>query len=231
MANNKQHEAETHTSIDDVNDTLTGIGEKVQNNPKIVVYTCVAVAAIVAAILIWVYAVRQPGINAANDALGQADMELLMGNDSIALMKYEKVAQDHGYKAGDLAGLNAAILLYQKQDYEKALTYLKDYSASETIIGAGAKSLEGDCYVNLKQYPQAIECYKKAVSLSDDNPHYTPVFMLKEATVLHEMKDYKAEAALYKEIIAKYPGFANEINANFEKYLERAEALAAQPAN
>ena len=228
MANTKQNVEETRTSIDDVNDTLTGLGEKVQNNPKIVVYTCVAVAAVVAVILIWVYAIRQPGINAANDALGQADMELLMGNDSIALMKYEKVAAEHGYQAGDLAALNAAILLYQKKDYEKALGYLKDYKASESIIGAGAKSLEGDCYVNLQQYPQAIECYKKAISLCDDNPHYTPVFMLKEATVLHEMKDYKAEAALYKEIISKYPAFESEINVNFDKYLERAEALANQ---
>lgn len=228
MANTKQNVEETRTSIDDVNDTLTGLGEKVQNNPKIVVYTCVAVAAVVAVILIWVYAIRQPGINAANDALGQADMELLMGNDSIALMKYEKVAAEHGYQAGDLAALNAAILLYQKKDYEKALGYLKDYKATESIIGAGAKSLEGDCYVNLQQYPQAVECYKKAIKLSDDNPHYTPVFMLKEATVLHEMKDYKAEAALYKEIISKYPAFESEINVNFDKYLERAEALANQ---
>lgn len=228
MANKKQNVEETRTSIDDVNDTLTGLGEKVQNNPKIVVYSCVAVAAVVAVILIWVYAIRQPGINAANDALGQADMELLMGNDSIALMKYEKVAAEHGYQAGDLAALNAAILLYQKKDYEKALGYLKDYKANESIIGAGAKSLEGDCYVNLQQYPQAVECYKKAIKLSDDNPHYTPVFMLKEATVLHEMKDYKAEAALYKEIISKYPAFESEINVNFDKYLERAEALANQ---
>ncbi|MCI9284954.1 MAG: hypothetical protein HFJ91_03985 [Muribaculaceae bacterium] len=129
MADNKTNTEETRTSIDEVNDTLTGLGEKVQNNPRIIVYSCVAVAVVVAVILIWVYAVRQPGINAANEALGQADIELLMGNDSVALAKYQQVAADHGYKAGDLANLNAAILLYKDKKYEEALNHLKNCSA------------------------------------------------------------------------------------------------------
>ncbi|MDE7144933.1 MAG: hypothetical protein K2O30_02125 [Duncaniella sp.] len=43
MANNKPQD-ENRTSIDEVNDTLTGISEKVQNNPKIIIWSCVAVA-------------------------------------------------------------------------------------------------------------------------------------------------------------------------------------------
>ncbi|MDE5916391.1 MAG: tetratricopeptide repeat protein, partial [Duncaniella sp.] len=204
MANNKPVE-EPRTSIDEVNDTLTGIGEKVQSNPKVIVWGCIAVAAVVAVILIYVYAIRQPGQNAANNALGQADVELLMGNDSVALAKYQQVAADHGYDAGNLANLNAAILLYKEGKYEEAISYLKNYSASESVIGASAKSLEGDCYVNLKQYPQAIDCFKQAVKISDNNPHYTPAFLMKEATVLREQKDFKAEAAVYEQIIKDYP--------------------------
>ncbi len=153
---NTNHEEETRTSIDEVNDTLTGLGERVQKNPKTIMYACVAVAAVVIAVLVYVYAVRQPGIRSANDALGQADIELLMGNDSIALAKYQQVADNHGYKAGELAGLNAAILLYKDKKYEEAIKYLNGYSSSESIISAGAKSLEGDCYVNLKKYAEAL---------------------------------------------------------------------------
>ncbi|MBD5313365.1 MAG: tetratricopeptide repeat protein [Bacteroides sp.] len=225
MANNKPTE-ENRTSIDEVNDTLTGIGEKVQSNPKVVVWSCIAVTAVVALILLYVYVIRQPAQNAANNALGQADIELLMGNDSIALAKYQQVAADHGYSAGNLANLNAAILLYKKGDYEKALSYLKDYSSSESVIGASAKSLEGDCYVNLKQYPQAIDCYKKAVKISDNNPHYTPAFLLKEATVLREQKDFKAEAAIYEQILKDYPAYGTEIGVDIKKYLERAQDAA-----
>ena len=225
MANNKPVE-ETRNSIDEVNDTLTGIGEKVQSNPKVIVWGCIAVAAVVAVILIYVYAIRQPGQNAANNALGQADIELLMGNDSVALAKYQQVAADHGYDAGNLANLNAAIILYKEGKYEEAIGYLKNYSASESVIGASAMSLEGDCYVNLKQYPQAIDCFKQAVKISDNNPHYTPAFLLKEATVLREQKDFKAEAAVYEQILKDYPTYGSEIGVDIKKYLERAQDAA-----
>ncbi len=227
MANNKPQE-ETRTSIDEVNDTLTGLGSKVQNNPEIIVWSCAGVAVIVAAILIYVYAIRQPGQEAANQALGQADIELLMGNDSIALAKYQQVAANHGYDAGNLANLNAAILLYKDKKYEEAIKHLNSYSSSENIIGASAKSLEGDCYVNLNKYPEAIECFKKAVKISDNNPHYTPAFLLKEATVYREMKDYSAEAAIYEQIIKDYPNYGSEIGLDIQKYLERAKDAAAK---
>ena len=205
---------------------LPSIGEKVQSNPKVIVWGCIAVAAVVAVILIYVYAIRQPGQNAANNALGQADIELLMGNDSVALAKYQQVAADHGYDAGNLANLNAAIILYKEGKYEEAIGYLKNYSASESVIGASAKSLEGDCYVNLKQYPQAIDCFKQAVKISDNNPHYTPAFLLKEATVLREQKDFKAEAAVYEQILKDYPTYGSEIGVDIKKYLERAQDAA-----
>lgn len=221
---NKNHEEETRTSIDEVNDTLTGLGEKVQNNSKTIMYACVAVAVVVIAVLVYVYAIRQPGIQAANEALGQADMELLMGNDSIALAKYQQVAADHGYAAGDLAGLNAAILLYKDGKYEEAVKYLSGYSSKESIIGAAAKSLEGDCYVNLKAYDKALDCFKDAVKISDNNPAYTPAFLLKEATVLREMKDYKAEAAVYEEIQKEYPNYGMQMGIDVKKYIERAKA-------
>lgn len=223
MAN--KHEEETRTSIDEVNDTLTGLGEKVQQNPKTIMYSCVAVAVVVIAILVYVYAIRQPGIKAANEALGEADIELLMGNDSIALAKYQQVASEHGYDAGNLAGLNAAILLYKEGKYQEAIDYLSDYSAKESIIGAGAKSLEGDCYVNLEKYNEALDCFKKAVKLSDNNPAYTPAFMLKEATVLHHMQDYAAEAKVYEEILKEYPHYGPGMGIDVEKYFERAKAM------
>ena len=204
MANNKPQETE-HTSIDEVNDTLTGISEKVQNNPRVILWGSLIVAAIVAVILIYVYVVREPGKNAANNAVGQADIELLMGNDSIALAKYQQVAANEGYDGANLARLNAAILLYKDKKYEEAIKYLNDYSAGESIIGASSKSLEGDCYVNLKKYNEALDCFKQAVKISDNNPHYTPAFLLKEATVYRELKDYKNEAAVLSLIHISEP--------------------------
>lgn len=223
MAKNKPQDEEVRTSIDEVNDTLTGIGEKVQNNPKIIVWTCAAVAAVVCVILLYMYAFRQPAKDSAAKALGQADIELLAGNDSIALAKYQEVAQNHSYEAGNLANLNAAILLYKQGKYEEAAKYLADYDPTESVIGAASRSLMGDCYVNLKDYEKALDCYKNAVKISDANPHYTPAFLLKEATVYRELKNYKAEADTYREILKNYPAYGNENGIDIKKYLKRAE--------
>lgn len=227
MANNTKPE-ETRTPVEEVNDTLTGLGEKVQKNSKVIFYISIAAAVIVAGVLVYIYAFRQPSIQAGNEALGQADVELLMGNDSTALAKYQQVADQHGYNAGKLAGLNAAILLYKQGKYEEAIKYLSNYSSNESIISAGAKSLEGDCYVNLQQYDKALDCFRKAVKLSDNNPAYTPTFLLKEATVLRAQKDYKAEAAIYKQIKEEYPHYAAQMGIDAEKYLNRANASQAE---
>ncbi len=224
----KQDAKETKNSIETLNDQLTGLEQKVENNHKIIVWACVVVAAVVLLVLGYIYGIRQPGIQSANDAVGQADITLLAGNDSLALAQYQQVADEHGYDAGNRAKLNAAILLYRQGKYQEAIDYLKDYSVKENVIGAAAKSLEGDCYVNLKQYPEAISCFKEAAEISDNNPHLTPYFLMKEATVQRELKDYAAEAALYKTIIEDYPQYAVDQQIDFEKYLKRAEAQAGK---
>ena len=224
----KNNETETRTSLDDLNDSLTGLEAKVQNNQKTIMWVIVGVAALVCLILVWVYAVRKPGIEAADNAIGQADLTLATGNDSIALNQYRQVADNYGYEAGNRAALNAAIILYRQGKYEEAVNYLKKYSPTESVIGAASKSLEGDCYVNMEQYDKAVACFKDAAKLSDNNPHYTPLFLMKQDTVERELKNYKEEARLYKEILDKYPAYGSENAIEIEKYLKRAELQAGE---
>lgn len=226
MSNQKRKE--THNAIDNIDAQLSDLEQKVQNNQKKIMWGTVGVLAVVCLILVWIYAIRRPGIQAADDAVGQADMTLSLGNDSLALTQYKQVADDYGYDAGNRAALNAAILLYQDKKYDEALTYLKKYSPKEKIIGAAAKSLEGDCYVNLQKYDEALKCFREAADISDNNPHYTPVFLMKEATVERELKNYKAEADLYRGINEKYPRYALETGVEIEKYLKRAELQAGK---
>lgn len=221
MANSKG--TETRTSIDDLNDSLLDIEQKVQNNQKKFMWGFAAVMVVVCLILVWVYAIRKPGIEAADTAIGQADLTLTTGNDSLALAQYMQVADNYGYDAGNRAALNAAIILYRNGKYEEALKYLSDYDAKENVIGAAAKSLEGDCYVNLENYDAAIKCFRQAAKISDNNPHFTPLFLMKEANVQRELKNYKEEANLYRTIDDKYPTFAAENAIEIEKYLKRAE--------
>lgn len=224
MANNNQNE--THSGIETLNDSLTGIEQKVEKNQKLIVWACAAITAVVAVILIYIFAIRKPGIESANSAIGQADLELIMGSDSTALAQYQAVADEYGYEAGNRAALNAAIILYKQGKYQEALNYLGQYSSSENVIGATAKALEGDCYVNLDQLDQAISCFEKAVKISDENPSLTPYFLMKEANVYNAQKNHAKEAEVYETIIENYAEFGPRMNIDFQKYLERAKALA-----
>lgn len=201
----------------------TEVANKILKGQKAIMWIIGVLAVIVCLILIYIFAIRRPGVQAADEAVGQADMTMMTGNDSIALAQYRQVADNYGYEGGNRAHLNAAILLYQDGKYEEAISYLKKYNPTEKIIGASSQSLEGDCYVNLKEYQKALDCFKKAIKLSDDNPALTPLFMLKAATVLREMKDYKGEAEMYRELQKEFPNFEAQSQVEVSKYLKRAE--------
>ena len=222
----KEKPEETRTSIDNINDTLTSVEQKVQKNQKLIMWLSLGAAAIVALIFIYIYGVRRPAINAGDYAIGQADAQLMQGNDSIALAQYMQVADEHGYDAGNRARLNAAILLYKDKKYKEALDYLADYDVKDEVIGAAAQSLEGDCNVNLKNYDAALSCFDAAIKTSNDNPAYTPYFMMKKATVLEALKKYSEAAAVYGDIMAKYPLYGDQNRLDIEKYKLRAEQLA-----
>lgn len=183
-----------------------------------------AIAAIAVIVVVYIYAFRNPGVQSANEAIAQADITLAQGNDSLALVQYQQVADNEGYDAANRAALQAAILLYDKKDYNGALEYLNKFSANESLVGAAAKSLEGDCYVNLQQYDKAVSCFDKAASISDDNALYTPLFLMKKATVLRELKNYADEAATYERIKNDYPEYTAAYRIDINKYIERAKA-------
>ena len=209
-------------AIDELNDQLTGISQKVQENQRIIYIATGIVAFVVICVLVYIYAFRNPGIEKSNNEIGQADLQLFQGNDSTALLQYENIANNHGYSAGNRAALQAAILLYDKGEYQNAINYLNKYSADEAFIGAAAYSLEGDCYVNLDQLDNAVKAFKSAIAQSDDNPSYTPYFMLKLARVYNAQQKYADELKVYEDIQKNYPAYGDMYGVDIRKYLERA---------
>ncbi|MCX4258576.1 MAG: hypothetical protein OSJ34_02515 [Muribaculaceae bacterium] len=228
MSKKDQTEQQGANAIDEINDQLTGISRKVQENQRIIYISTGIVAFIVICVLVYIYAFRNPGIERGNNEIGLADLQLFQGNDSIALTQYESIANEHGYSAGNRAALQAAILLFEKGEYQQALDYLSKYSADEAFIGAAAYSLEGDCYVNLDQLDNAVKSFNKAIAQSNDNPSYTPFFMLKLARVYNAQQKYGDELKVYEKIEKEYPAYGNMYGVDIRKYLERARLQAAQ---
>lgn len=222
----KQNLNVPENGVDELNDSLVSVSEKVQDNKKIILWAAGAVIVIAVLVLGYIYLIRQPGQQKANDNIGAADIQMALGNDSIALQEYMNVADNDGYDAANRAALQSAIMLYQNGDYEKALNYVDKFSASESLVGAAAYSLKGDCYVNLDKLDDAVSAFKSAISKSDKNKFYTPFFMQKLARVYHEQGNFSDEAEIYRSIIADYPEFGDGYGIDMKKYLRRAELAA-----
>jgi tetratricopeptide (TPR) repeat protein len=216
------------TTLEEVNESLSTAAQRIEDNKKYINWALIAIAVLVLLAVGYIYGIRNPNLNKAKEQIGKADLELLQGNEDEALKKFEQVASEFSNKPAERAHLNAAILLYQKGEYEKAAKHLEDYSAAGNLIGPASQSLLGDCYVNLKQLDKAMSAFDKAISLAGDNEAYAPAFMIKKATVLHEQKKYAEEAAIYQTIKDKYPMYAQQTGFQVDKYLERANGLAGK---
>lgn len=218
----------TRTSIDELNESLSSIEQKVENNKKYIYWAVGAIVVVALIVLGYVYGIHNPNMEKAKTEIAKADQDLSMGNDSIALKEYLAVASKYSNSPANRANLNAAILLYQKGKYQEAIESIKNFDAEGTIVGPASQSLLGDCYVNLKKYDEALSAFDKAVSLSGDNSLYTPLFLMKKATIYREQKNFKAEAEIYQTIKDKYPDFAANYNIDVEKYLVRAKVQAGE---
>ncbi|MBD5349528.1 MAG: hypothetical protein HDR89_01405 [Bacteroides sp.] len=235
----KKETQETRTTIDDLNDTLTKAELKVQDNKKIILWACIGIAAFVCIILLFIYAYLRPAQNKANTAYGQAsqkDLIYTMNEGSLdsaaaatglneVISAYEAAAAK-GKDGGNNARIMAAAKAYKAGDYQKALSLLKDYDRNDEIIACTSKALEGDCYVNLDKFDEAIKAFKDAAKIADGNPTLTPYCLLKEATVLHHLGKYAEEAELYKEILDRFPEYGAQTNENYEAFYQRALKLA-----
>lgn len=219
--------APARTTLEEVNESLTTTAQKLEQNKKYIYYVLGAVLAVVVLAAGYMYGIYKPAQVKAKEQLGKADIENLQGDTINALKDYEKVFDEFGRNA-DRAAFNAAIILYQQGKNKEAAEYLEKYSAKGDVAGPAAKSLLGDCYVNLKQYDKAVSAFDQAIGKANKNEYYAPTFMIKKAVVLHEQKKYAEEAAIYQDIKDNYPSYSQIYRFNVDKYLERALALAGK---
>jgi tetratricopeptide (TPR) repeat protein len=224
----KKQNQSARTTLEEVNESLTSAAQRIEDNKKYINWALIAIAVIALLAIGYIYGIRNPNLEKAKNEIGDADLELMMGDQDKALTDYEKVAAAYSNKTAERAHLNAAILLYEKGEYEKAVKHLEDFSPAGNLVGPASQSLLGDCYVNLKKLDKALSAYDKAISLAGENELYAPAFMIKKATVLHEQKKFADEAAIYQEIKDKYYSYTRQAGFDVDKYLERANALAGK---
>lgn len=223
MASKKQ-ESQEPTAIDNLNSQLTSASEKIANNKKIIYWCFGAILVVGAFTLSYLFIYRNPRVNEAFEAYNAVET-VAMGSDSISAAEYIKVANEYGSSdAGKLAALSAGEALYNQGKYKEAAEYLKKFSSSDNVLSSNVMILTADCYVNLKQYDEALDYYTKAVREADGNPQIVPRALLKQANVYDEQKKYDKALGCYEIIANDYPEFQFGNGMTAEAYVAREKA-------
>ncbi len=131
------------------------------------------------------------------------------------------IIDDYGItKSANRAKYYTGISYLHLGQYEDALDYLKDFKTDDLLLAPIVEGAQGDALLELGETDDALEQYKKAISVSD-NELTTPVYMMKAASLLETMDELEDALALYEEIKEKYP--TSTEGTNIDKFIARVK--------
>ena len=137
---------------------------------------------------------------------------------------FEAIIKEYGSTdAGNLAKAYAGICYAKLGENEKALNYLKSFSASDNMISPAVTIALGDCYVNMDNTKEGIKCFEKAAK-DANNVVLAPIALKKAGIAYESLKQYKEAVKVYTTIKEQY--FNSMEAADIDKYITRASELA-----
>ena len=200
--------------------------EQFFNENKKIIWSCLG-AVIVIGLLILCYikfyvqpksAEGQAQMYPAEASFRAGEYEKALNGDGNVL-GFAQIAEEYGAKAGQSVFMYAGICELQLGNYENALKYLKQYNGKDEILAARAIACQGDAYVGLKKYKEAVSCYEKAAGRVDNI--FAASYLFKAGTVCEELGDNNKALDFYKKIKDQYP---QSIEAyDIDKYISRIE--------
>ncbi|MCS3664626.1 tetratricopeptide (TPR) repeat protein [Salinibacter ruber] len=186
----------------------------------------VALLVLILAIPGYIY-YHQQQEQAANQQLGQILPVYEQGNFQQALdgtgdrAGLLAIADDYGgTDAGNLATFYAANALYQRDEYDRALTYYQQFEKEKDFIGASAYAAQAAIQENRGSFERAAGLYEQAAS-QYQNKLTAPRYLLNAGQAYEEAGQYEAAIGVYERIQEEYPD--SEQASNAERYLARAK--------
>jgi len=159
----------------------------------------------------------------AESYFGGKQWDLALNGDESGSVGFEEIISDYGStKTGKLACAYAGICYFHKGEYQKAMDYLKKFSADDKIISPSITGLIGDCYVELGQAETGVGYFEKAASKANNNL-ISPVYLKKAGIAYYELQNYKKALDAFSKIKKDYPTSAE--GAEIDKYIIRTESL------
>jgi tetratricopeptide (TPR) repeat protein len=122
-------------------------------------------------------------------------------------------------KAGNLAKYYAGLCYLRTSDFNKAVTYLKDFNTDAKQIQMLAYGALGDAYSELNKNDDAVNYYKKAANEFTDDITMSSEYLFRAALKLETLGKNNEALELYKELKQKYPNTQRGYSA--DKYIYR----------
>ena len=137
---------------------------------------------------------------------------------------FETIIKEYGStKAGNLAKAYVGICYAKLGENEKALNYLKSFSASDNMISPAITIAVGDCYVNMDNAKEGIKYFEKAAK-DANNALLAPIALKKAGIAYESLKQYQDAGKAYTTIKEQY--FNSMEASDIDKYITRASELA-----
>ena len=157
---------------------------------------------------------------------GDSTISIDETGDTIQLFHkgFIKIAADYpSTEPGNLANYYAAICqlnlgssLDSGQYFKDALNSLNNFETDDEIIYSLATGLKGDANMELKDTIKAMKFYKSAET-DYVNSFTTPYFMMKQARIHENQKEFSLSLKIYNRIKLNYP--ESKEGKNIDKYI------------
>ncbi|MBQ0062163.1 MAG: tetratricopeptide repeat protein [Bacteroidaceae bacterium] len=157
-------------------------------------------------------------VRGAVEALAQGDYEKALNGDSIHMGLLKAMDQYSGTNQGDLAKVMAGEAYAQMGKCKEAIPLLEGFSKGDQMVSPAIKGLLGECYANVGEIDKAINAFKEAAKMADNNT-ISPRYLIEAGIMLESQKKADEALKLYQEVKTKYVN--SPYYQEVDKYIER----------
>jgi len=171
------------------------------------------------------YLIAEPNEKKASEAMRYAEaffrqdsVKLALEGDNLNPGFLKIISKYSGTDAANLAHFYAGSCYLTMGDFKNAAKHLQDFSTSEPLVKARAKSLLADADSELGKKDEAVKLYKEAGTTFEKDDYYSPQYLFRAGYLYESMGKTKEAIEVYKMIKEKYPQYKEN---DIDKYLGR----------
>jgi tetratricopeptide (TPR) repeat protein len=155
----------------------------------------------------------------AEDYYRMDSVRLALNGDAVNAGFVKIISRYSGTKAAKLAAFYAGSCYLKLGDFNNAVKYLKDFKSSAVQVQAKAYGLLGDAYSELNKKEEAVEQYKKAGTIFEQDEIISPEYLFRAGYLYESMGKDQDAIAMYQLVKSKYPGSPRGFD--IDRYLAR----------